>query len=99
MTNGGSGSFFCPRCRAPTGVTDSRPGPECRTIRRRRVCRTCDFRFTTYEVVMEQYEHVYGLESMDAILTEAMQKIDAVRERMGIIRKSAQIIDDSKGRR
>lgn len=40
----------CPRC-ANNGsrVVDSRPSDEGMTIRRRRECEKCDYRFTTYE--------------------------------------------------
>ena len=39
----------CPRCGKGTGVVDSRNYPT--RVRRRRVCRSCKFRFTTYERV------------------------------------------------
>ena len=44
----------CPRC-AYTGsrVVDSRPSEDATTIRRRRECEKCDFRFTTYERIEE----------------------------------------------
>lgn len=45
--------IICPHCGGDTGVTDSRPSGN-NTIRRRRRCRGCDLRFTTYEVVAEQ---------------------------------------------
>ena len=41
----------CPKClSAETSVIDSRDTDE-RTIRRRRECEACDFRFTTYEKI------------------------------------------------
>ena len=40
--------MICPRCRErDTQVTDSRDGPD--SIRRRRECLSCKYRFTTYE--------------------------------------------------
>ena len=40
----------CPRCEATgTRVIDSRDLEAGSTIRRRRECETCDYRFTTYE--------------------------------------------------
>lgn len=40
----------CPVCGADgTRVIDSRPADDNSAIRRRRVCETCDHRFTTYE--------------------------------------------------
>lgn len=44
----------CPRCNSSrTRVIDSRPADEGRTIRRRRECEECSFRFTTFERVAE----------------------------------------------
>lgn len=44
----------CPKC-AYNGsrVVDSRPSEDANTIRRRRECENCDYRFTTYERVEE----------------------------------------------
>lgn len=39
----------CPRCQSDTSVKDSRPTEE-NTIRRRRVCDGCGYRFNTYEM-------------------------------------------------
>jgi transcriptional repressor NrdR len=42
----------CPSCRSlDTQVKDSRPSEDSAAIRRRRVCLTCGFRFTTFERV------------------------------------------------
>ena len=42
----------CPSCGSlDTQVKDSRPTEESAVIRRRRVCLTCNFRFTTFERV------------------------------------------------
>lgn len=40
----------CPKCHSEdTRVIDSRPAEENTTIRRRRKCENCEFRFTTFE--------------------------------------------------
>ena len=40
----------CPRCDSQkTRVVDSREGVEGRSVRRRRECESCEFRFTTFE--------------------------------------------------
>ena len=40
----------CPRCDSlKTRVVDSREGADGRSVRRRRECETCDFRYTTFE--------------------------------------------------
>ncbi|MGN8645756.1 transcriptional regulator NrdR [Gracilibacillus sp. HCP3S3_G5_1] len=44
----------CPHCNFKnTKVLDSRPIEEGRSIRRRRECESCDFRFTTFERIEE----------------------------------------------
>ena len=44
----------CPRCDSPkTRVVDSREGVDGRTVRRRRECESCEFRFTTFERIEE----------------------------------------------
>lgn len=44
----------CPRCAySGSRVVDSRPSEDATTIRRRRECEKCDFRFTTYERIEE----------------------------------------------
>ncbi|HAA9733458.1 TPA_asm: transcriptional regulator NrdR [Listeria monocytogenes] len=44
----------CPTCQYNgTRVVDSRPADDCNSIRRRRECEKCGFRFTTFEKVEE----------------------------------------------
>ncbi|RKD75732.1 transcriptional repressor NrdR [Sinobaca qinghaiensis] len=44
----------CPACHSNnTRVLDSRPSNEGKSIRRRRECDTCQYRFTTFEMVEE----------------------------------------------
>lgn len=46
--------MICPKCLdSSTKVTDSRPSDDDRTIRRRRECPKCNYRFTTYERIEE----------------------------------------------
>jgi transcriptional regulator NrdR family protein len=47
----GHSGLSCPHCGGDdTSVIDSRPGPQ-HTIRRRRQCSACSYRFRTYEAV------------------------------------------------
>lgn len=39
----------CPSCSSLTKVLESREIGDCTTVRRRRECKKCDYRFTTYE--------------------------------------------------
>jgi len=41
--------MYCPLCSAATSVVDSRLSQEGVAVRRRRVCQTCAFRFSTLE--------------------------------------------------
>lgn len=44
----------CPRCDSPkTRVVDSREGGDGRSVRRRRECEVCEFRYTTFERLEE----------------------------------------------
>ncbi|WP_240374641.1 transcriptional regulator NrdR [Bacillus piscicola] len=44
----------CPACQShSTRVMDSRPSNEGKSIRRRRECEDCNYRFTTFEIVEE----------------------------------------------
>lgn len=44
----------CPRCDSPkTRVIDSREGVDGRSVRRRRECESCSFRYTTFERIEE----------------------------------------------
>src|SRR5207302_696831 len=48
----GRGPLRCPNCGSlDTQVKDSRPTEDSSVIRRRRVCLSCNFRFTTFERV------------------------------------------------
>jgi transcriptional regulator NrdR family protein len=45
----------CPECGSPElDVKDSRPVKTQNAIRRRRTCRHCGFKFTTYEMIAVQ---------------------------------------------
>lgn len=43
----------CPRCGDDTRVSDSRPTAQGFSIRRRRICKGCGSRFTTFETTAE----------------------------------------------
>lgn len=44
----------CPKCGGATFVKDSRPDED--TIRRRRECAECKYRFSTVEIDIDYYE-------------------------------------------
>lgn len=59
----------CPRCTGTTGVIDSRAARlgDLPTIRRRRRCRACDHRFTTYEL------DAAVIEALDRLVLDTME--------------------------
>lgn len=59
MARTGEAGFACPACgHGAMGVTDSRRTENGASIRRRRICGSCQHRLTTYE---RQAPEVYGL--------------------------------------
>jgi transcriptional regulator NrdR family protein len=68
-----SDGLLCPRCSAVRNyVKDSRPNHF--GVRRRRVCMTCKYRWTTYEVPAEECDDVFKM-------NELAERIDALDER------------------
>ena len=62
----------CPRCKAyGLSITDSRP--DGKTIRRRRKCLNCGYRFTTYEISAEDYTKV---KDNEALVTDVVSYLD-----------------------
>lgn len=45
--------MICPQCHGETIVKDSRPAAHGLVIRRRRLCKVCNIRFTTFETSAE----------------------------------------------
>jgi len=76
--------MHCPKCQAPdTKVIDSRHLLEGSSVRRRRKCETCQFRFTTYEklevslptvVKNDGRRETYGREKLMSGLRKSCQK-------------------------
>lgn len=66
----------CPRCKAyGLSCTDSRPDGE--TIRRRRRCLNCGYRFTTYEISKEDYRKLKDTEKeSDALIADMLSYLD-----------------------
>jgi transcriptional regulator NrdR family protein len=68
----------CPKCGSTLlSCIESRPSAE--TIRRRRKCLDCGFRFTTFEISTEEY---YGLKIKETLVDEASALFDGAKERM-----------------
>lgn len=75
----------CPKCKGTeTEVKDSRLKTigEQKIIRRRRLCRGCDNRFTTYELSVEYLQHIKDMESGGYIgAFDALKKISKIIEK------------------
>ena len=50
--------YLCPFCDAETFIVDSRRSVK-GTIRRRRECRKCGYRYSTYEVSSDQFKKLW----------------------------------------
>ncbi len=76
----------CPECGTPLGVIDSRTQKD-NSIRRRRICNSCGKRYSTIEMLTEDYNHKKEVfarmkaganESrlLEEIITVAKQRLD-----------------------
>lgn len=73
----------CPKCNGyGLACSDSRPHNE--TIRRRRRCLNCGYRFTTYEISVEDYSKLKNNETEVAdVLSNIEELLLKVRELRG----------------
>lgn len=68
----------CPKCNAyGLAIADSRPDGE--TIRRRRKCLNCGYRFTTYEISEEDYRKV---KNDEALVADVISYLDVFFEKV-----------------
>ena len=75
----------CPNCgRSGSFVSDSRPNADSSYIRRRRCCRHCDWRFTTFELAVTSIRD--REKSVDAALLRLDDAIAEVQRAMGEVR-------------
>lgn len=64
--------MVCQLCGSnKTSVIDSRHNED-GTVRRRRICKKCGTRFTTFEVVMDEYYMLRKLEELAVKMKEVM---------------------------
>ena len=65
----------CPRCKSRnTGVIDTRLNYK-KHKRRRRICRTCEHRWTTYEISKEEYLDMLENKMADKLLVSRLQEL------------------------
>ena len=65
----------CPKCGGQTTVIDCRMSPD-NTFRRRRKCLECDGRFSTKEVLAEDYENLVELEKAMGNMIRIARKLE-----------------------
>jgi hypothetical protein len=63
----------CSLCGHDSKVVESRPTTDNRTLRRRRECLNCRYRWTTYEVAEEAYRLGQVLEENARVLMKLLQ--------------------------
>jgi transcriptional repressor NrdR len=69
--------MLCPSCKYPRdSVTDSRSHSDGMVIRRRRKCKSCNHRWTTYEVIAEDYD----LKKIKELRSQAETTINVIRQ-------------------
>src|SRR3569832_2183077 len=69
----------CPSCGSlDTQVKDSRPTEDSAVIRRRRVCLTCNFRFTTFE--REQLRELTVIERIGQMVSKVVRELESLGE-------------------
>jgi transcriptional regulator NrdR family protein len=74
-TTQGYHAVNCPECDHPhNDVVDSRPREDKESIRRRRACKACGYRWTTREVIVTEYTR----ELSKAGAVEALNRIQDV---------------------
>src|SRR6266851_3107297 len=70
----------CPNCASlDTQVKDSRPTEDSSVIRRRRVCLSCNFRFTTFERVQLRKRPVEP-ERIDQVVSKIVRELESQGE-------------------
>ena len=67
--------ILCPECGSKdNGVADTRSNDKPRGIYRRRVCKECGLRFTTYEITEEDFDRIKNNYIKMKTLVERMMK-------------------------
>jgi transcriptional regulator NrdR family protein len=79
-------TIFCPKCQNPSAVRDSRPIG--RTTRRRRECKNCRFRWSTFEISAEY------MKAIRAITCHAKQMISSAEGLLEDLQKIGDTCDE-----
>lgn len=63
----------CPKCNEDTNVLDSRPRPELQLLYRRRQCKVCKHRFSTFEITEKQYESYENIRKSHEVIMKSIK--------------------------
>lgn len=63
----------CPKCNGDTDVLDSRDREELQLLYRRRRCKKCRHRFSTFEITQGQYDHFINIEKSHTLIMRAIK--------------------------
>ena len=92
----GTVGFLCD-CGGNTTVKNSRPVPF-GMVRRRRKCKACGARFSTFEVKAERYSHASGTDGLAAIkarLVQMARDITFVQDKVMAMEEVKNFIEDA----
>lgn len=63
----------CPICESDTDVIDSRNRTLLQLLYRRRKCRNCNYRFSTFEITEEQYNEYEKIKKSHEVIMKSIK--------------------------
>ena len=76
-------NLSCPKCGGDTGVIDTRQPKNSNTIRRRRMCFRCNYRYSTFEIDADTYNTLLGIaKNIGKIRIDVQYLLDRLNTRM-----------------
>ena len=76
-------NLTCPKCGGDSGVIETRQPKNFNTIRRRRMCFWCGYRYSTYEVDADTYNTLFGIaKNLGKIRIDVQYLLDRLNTRM-----------------
>jgi transcriptional regulator NrdR family protein len=77
---------MCPKCGEDSAVLDSRETDRS-VVRRRRECRACATRWTTYELSAEEYEALQRVQQIAQTMATARRALKSAEEQLTVANK------------
>ena len=76
-------SLCCPKCGGDVRVMDTRCPKNTNTIRRRRICDRCGYRYSTFEIDADTYNTLLGIaKNIGKIRIDVQYLLDKLNTRM-----------------